>query len=102
MPAARITASEIGTSMLSAPRDSAFTAEEKNGRPAKAMAGRPISAEIQWNRSRVAASAPDHTETDRSMMLPAANPAIASAINSARPSALCASASADGSHGRTS
>ena len=51
-------------------------------RPAKIIAGSAISAETQWNRSRVAPSAPDHTETDRSMMLPAAKPATATATSS--------------------
>ena len=45
------------------------------------MAGSAISAESQWKRSRVASSAPDQTETESSMMLPAAKPATAMAAD---------------------
>ena len=38
-----------------------------------------ISADIQWNRSRVEASAPDQTDTDKSMMFIAAKPDTATA-----------------------
>ncbi len=50
---------EIGTSMLARQRRRASHADEKNGRPANAMAGTLMSAESQWNRPRVASSAPD-------------------------------------------
>jgi len=58
------------------------------------MAGSAMSAEIQWKRSRVAASAPDHTDTENSMMLPAAKPATASARTSSRSTGSRVSSSA--------
>ena len=49
------------------------------------MVGRAISAEIQWNRSRVASAAPDHTATDNSMMFIIAKPATPRRISNSRP-----------------
>ncbi len=72
----------IGTSMFMRPWRSAAQAERKKMPPAKTSAGMAISAESQWNRSRVAPSAPDHTDTDKSMMLAAAKPAMATARTS--------------------
>ncbi len=69
----------IGTSMFMRPWRRAAQAERKKTPPEKNSAGMAISADSQWNMSRVAPSAPDHTETDSSMMLPAAKPATATA-----------------------
>ncbi len=60
-------------------------AETKKGWPAKASVGSAMAAEIQWKRSRVAASAPDQTATDRSMMFIIAKPATPSRIRRSRP-----------------
>ena len=60
-------ASEIGTSMPSRPRRRLAQAERKNGCPAKITVGMAMAAEIQWNMSRVASSAPDQTATDSSI-----------------------------------
>ena len=57
----------------------------------RARAGRS-AAEIQWNRSRVAGSAPDQTETESSMMLLAAKPATARARRSSEKASSFASA----------
>ena len=54
-----------------------------------------MSAEIQWNRVRVASpmppACPAHTDTDNNITLPAANPATAKAINRRRssPAPVC-------------
>ena len=73
--------SEIGTSMLSEPRFSAPSALVKNGRPENAAAGSAISADTQWNMSRVSGvmslMLPAHTDTESSMMFMAAKPATA-------------------------
>ena len=71
--------------MLSCPLRNAAQALRKNGTPEKAIAGRVIAAEIQWNISRVASSAPDQTDTDKSMTFMLANPATASRIKRSRP-----------------
>ncbi len=75
----------IGTSMFSCLFDSAAHALRKNGCPEKAMVGRAIAAEIQWNISRVASAAPDQTDTDKSMTFMLAKPATASRISNSRP-----------------
>ena len=82
---ARISASEIGTSIPSRPTRSADQADLKNGWPQKITVGMAIRAEIQWNISRVAASAPDQTATDRSMMFIMAKKATPNRIKSSRP-----------------
>ena len=68
---------------VGAPVAQRASAESKNGRPAYRIAGSAISAENQCSRSRVAGPMswkwPAQTETDSSMMLPAANPATAMA-----------------------
>jgi hypothetical protein len=52
------------------------------------MAGSAMRAENQWSRSRVAApmpwACPAHTAMDKSITLPAANPATAMALSSSR------------------
>ena len=60
-------------------------AERKKGCPAKTSVGSVIAAEIQWNRSRVASSAPDQTAKDSSMTFIIANPATPSRISRSRP-----------------
>jgi hypothetical protein len=71
--------------MFSRRPTSAASAERKKGMPEKAIAGRAIRAEIQCMRSRVAASAPDHTEIDSSITFIAAKPATASRASRSRP-----------------
>lgn len=72
---------DIGTSMLRERRLSAPNALVKNGRPAKAAAGKAINAEIQWNMSRVSDvisdKLPAHTDTDNSITFIAEKPATA-------------------------
>ena len=74
-------ASEIGTSMLSARLLSAPSALVKNGRPENAAAGSAMSADSQWNMSRVSGvmseALPAHTDTDKSITFIAAKPATA-------------------------
>ena len=77
-----ITPIEIGTSMLVRPRRSADNADEKKILPEYRTAGNASAAEIQWKACRVPPSAPDQTDTDRSMMFIAQNPATASARTS--------------------
>ena len=67
--------------MLVRPDRSAFSAERKKGRPAKAMAGSAISASNQCRKVRVPSPMrlawPAQTETASSMTLQAAKPATA-------------------------
>ena len=81
----RISASEIGTSMLTRPCFSPPQAEAKKGWPTKTTVGSAMAAEIQWNMSRVAASAPDQTAIDKSMMFIIAKPATPIRIKRSRP-----------------
>ena len=71
MAAAAITASEIGTSIVSCRWETALTAARKKGRPAYATAGSAISAETQCIRSRVAgpmsSTAPAQTAMESSI-----------------------------------
>ena len=60
-------------------------AERKKGCPAKTSVGSVIAAEIQWNRSRVASSAPDQTAKDRIMTFIIAKAATPSRISNSRP-----------------
>ena len=78
-------ASTMGTSMFSRRAFSADHALRKKGCAEKAMAGKTMAAEIQWNMSRVAASAPDQTDTDRSITFIDAKPATAMRIRRSRP-----------------
>ena len=96
MAVARVTPIEIGTSILVRPRRSALHADAKKGRPDQAMAGTAISADSQWNRSRLLSAAPDQTLTDSSMTFIAANPAMASALSRRRCSVSVGGASASG------
>ncbi len=84
MPAASRIASEIGTSMLSRPTRSASQACLKKGCAENAMIGSEIAAETQWNRSRVASAAPDHTAMDRIITFIMPNPATPSRISMLR------------------
>ena len=61
MPQARITASEIGTSILRLPERSAARAERKNGRPAKMTAGVAIRGgqPVKQDAGRVIGAGPD-------------------------------------------
>ena len=85
-------ASEIGTSIPSRPTRSDAHALRKNGCPAKATVGSAIIADIQWNKVRVASSAPDQTATDSSMTFIIAKPDTPSRSSRSRP---CASLSPD-------
>ena len=84
MPDARISASEIGTSIPNRPARKDAHADRKNGWPEKATVGRAMTAEIRWNMSRVAAVAPDQTATDSSMMFIIAKNAMPRRINRSR------------------
>ena len=57
----------------------------KKGCPQKATVGSAMAPLIQWNRSRVAASAPDQTATDRIMMFIIAKPDTPIRISRSRP-----------------
>ena len=84
-PTASRIASEIGTSMLSRrdPQRATRRAEERLAR--RRHRRQAIAAEIQWNRSRVASSAPDQTATDSSITFIIAKTATASRISRSRP-----------------
>ena len=53
--------------MPSLPRRREAQADLKKGCPTKITVGSAMAPEIQWKRSRVAASAPDQTATERSI-----------------------------------
>ena len=78
---------EIGTSMSRRRARRARRALAKKGCAAKAVAGSAMAAEIQCMRSRVEPSAPDQTETEKSITFIEAKPATAMRARRSRPSA---------------
>ncbi|EKD61047.1 MAG: hypothetical protein ACD_54C00424G0004 [uncultured bacterium] len=82
---ASTSASEIGKSIPNRPTRKPAQADLKNGCPEKITVGIAIAAEIQWNMSRVAPSAPDHTATDNSITFIIEKNATPSRISRSRP-----------------
>ena len=83
-------------------RDGAPGAAGRTAGPHRPPAGSAISAESQWKKSRVScamSAAPDHTETDSSMMFIAAKPATARHLISQRAWRASSASARSGSNG---
>ena len=96
---ARMTASEIGTSILRRHRRMAANADSKNVCPAKRVAGMAIRADSQCNKVRVSSgmSVPNQTASDMSITPAVAMPATARAISRRLSGPAVGSASSPGS-----